>query len=204
MKIFILESDLDRYQSISCKDEKDVKKFMYWHGQPLAHMWKVIEVEIPEEDLEAWESDFPGFGGTPTFSQRAVETLRDVLEGNGELLPVKRDSQTYFCYNVTNIVDALDPTESTFDEYGAVETHCFSSRKVKDQLIFKLPHLLPKEVKLPWPHIKDRRWLPPGRQVTQHDVYVSDVFVQRVRAADLRGFEFERVWEDKNLKHSKK
>src|SRR5262249_61327804 len=48
----------------------------------------------------------------PAFTRRAVDLLRDVLEPNGELLPVRHRIGTYYFYNCTRMVSAADLTRS--------------------------------------------------------------------------------------------
>src|SRR5262245_34678544 len=79
-----------------------------WKAPRLAKFW------VPQKFIgDVWsENDFPCEGApawvTPVFSQRAVEGLREFLEPNGELLPVFTPMGTYYAYNVTTVVDALD------------------------------------------------------------------------------------------------
>ena len=44
----------------------------------------------------------------PAFSERAVDLLRDLLEPNGELLPVRHSVGQYYFFNCTRVVDCAD------------------------------------------------------------------------------------------------
>lgn len=186
MRVFRLRADSSRFQALSLKHEKNVKYFMDWDGQSLGASWKPIEVEIFEEYEEALPSDFPEFGGDPTFSKRALGALSDLLDKNGELLPLKCKEGTYFVYNVTCVLDALDRERSTFEksmfeedqDVSLVEKYVFIPERLSGAVIFKL------------------LWNYQGRRLTEPGVFVTDVFVERVKLAKLVGFEFEKVWQN--------
>ena len=58
-------------------------------------------------------NDFPCINlAYPAFSQRAVDLLRDVLEPNGELLPVRHEIGTYYFFNCTCMTNCVDLTRS--------------------------------------------------------------------------------------------
>lgn len=123
-------------------------------------------------------NDFPGIDMVlPAFSRRACYTLRNMLEPNGELLPVKSEVGEYFFYNITTIVDgALDlktskctfwcdpPTTAVDIEYFA-----FHREKIEGLSIFRICE-------------------------RPMDTIVSDYFVHRVQEARLNGFSFEKIW----------
>jgi hypothetical protein len=52
--------------------------------------------------LSSPKGDFPSLiPGTPVFSRKAVVELRDMLDGNGELLSTFIGPEEYFLFNVT-------------------------------------------------------------------------------------------------------
>jgi hypothetical protein len=131
---------------------------------------------LNEGDEDRPASDFP-WTSFPTFSKRAVEALRDLLEPNGEILPLICEFGDYYAFNTTTVVDALDEEHSElkrFKDGGIMRIlrYEFYPEKLQGLSIFKLSQL-------------------PGGD------YVTDTFVQRVQEAGLVGFDFseaQRVW----------
>ncbi|MGH9962797.1 MAG: imm11 family protein [Pyrinomonadaceae bacterium] len=129
--------------------------------------------------LEGYEDlplgDFPLMAlHVPVFSERAVALLQPVLIENGELLPLSCNEGSYFAYNVTTVLDALDVEKSSvirFTDGGIIDItrHEFFPTKVTS-LIFKIP------------------------QMPRMDVFVTDEFQEAVSRHDLKGFDFKLVW----------
>jgi hypothetical protein len=122
-------------------------------------------------------NDFPGAGApvnlTPVFSARAVEGLREFLEPNGELLPLITPEGSYFAYNLTRVVDAMD-VEGTVASWvlptvSCIERFEFRPETLRGLTIFKIPQ-------------------------TPVEIYVTDPFVQRVRELGLNGMWITRLW----------
>lgn len=122
-------------------------------------------------------NDFPCVDDYPAFSERAVEALQPLLEVNGELLPVKSKTKTrFFLFNVLTFSDAIDLKRSkvTFcpdisQSIEWVDHFEFDCKKVAELSIFRL-----------------RAW--PSR------VFVTNMFVDRVRSYGLKGFRFIKAW----------
>lgn len=140
-----------------------------------ASIWK----PAPVEGRVRSTNDFPCWGLIPVFSLRAVERLRDILEPNGEILPLISESGTYFVFNPTTVIDALDEERSVVSRYsfqgspiGAishVDRYEFIPERLKGATIFQIKSL-------------------------RYGAYVTPAFIKRVRAADLRGFDFMKLW----------
>jgi hypothetical protein len=145
-----------------------------WRVIRLQPTWKPIEVRGRVRTF----NDFPCVNLTrPAFSARAVEAMRDMLEPNGELLPLKTPEGAYYAYNTTTIADVLDarrsevrwlpnqkPITAVF-----IERYEFVAEKVRDLTIFRIPE-------------------------EPANVFVTETFATRVRERGLRGFEFRKVW----------
>jgi hypothetical protein len=105
-----------------------------------------------------------------------VESLYDVLKDNGEILPLICSDGSYFAFNVTTIIDALDEEISLCDRFKSsgrimqILTYQLFEDKLHGATIFKLPQV--------------RRGAP----------YVTDEFLQRVADAGLTGFLFRHAW----------
>ena len=117
-----------------------------WIPLRLAATWKPAKLIG-----DVWpENDYPGEGApaylTPVFSARAVDGLREFLEPNGELLPVLTPLGTYFAYNVTTVVDAIDDVKSDVDWWfdsriraRGVNSFVFKPKMLDGLSIFKIP-----------------------------------------------------------------
>ncbi|MEN9223102.1 MAG: hypothetical protein Q6M04_11770 [Thermostichus sp. BF3_bins_97] len=104
-------------------------------------------------------------------SQRAVDLLGDILLANGELLPLIYEGEdTYFAYNVTNIIDVLDKEETQRRNRSSITRPAFCLDKIGDNIIFKVPET---------------------RLVR---TYVTDGFIEKVQSTPLTGFKFRHLW----------
>jgi hypothetical protein len=173
MEVFRLEADADRYQNLALVDETEWARLNEgFGGDRMAGAWLPPKVEVDEPKLPA--SDFPGFSGTPVFGARAVEALRDLLDPNGELLPLDCDTGDYWAFNVTAVIDALDEQASEVKRFRdgrvmRVVRYEFVAEGV-DRPVFKIPQ-----------EVKSRE-------------FCTDEFVRRVEEAGLSGFYFVPVW----------
>lgn len=176
MQVFKLEADANHYQSIAPQNDAGFDLLRWLDGTPHAQSWVPVNMLIVDPELPP--SDFPGFrSAAPIFSLRAVEALGDLLQPNGELLPLICPDGDYFVFNVTAMPDILDEDRSEIRRFRSgrildITGYQFRGSSVGSHVIFRLPQL------------------PTGR------VYVTDEFVQRVAASGLTGFEFPSVWTD--------
>jgi hypothetical protein len=120
-------------------------------------------------------NDYPCINLTmPAFSQRAVDLLHDILEPNGELLPVTHNIGTYYFYNcqcMTNCID-LDKSKTTILNDGLItstERLVFIEECVQELTIFKVRTQL-------------------------LEIFCTQTFVDRVNRANLQGFAFVPIW----------
>ena len=128
-------------------------------------------------------NDFPVIDlGIPAFSERAANGLRDILEKNGELLPISSERGSYFAYNVTTVADVLNREESDIkwmkNDFIAtmIDRFEFFPNKLKDLAIFRIPE-------------------------KPLSVFVTNIFVDRVNNLRLCGFDFQLVWPCKRGVH---
>lgn len=123
------------------------------------------------------DNDYPCVNLTiPAFSERAVNALRDLLEPNGEILPLASPKGEYYAYNVTTVADVLNPDRSDivwFDNNRDIAIRIRRYECIPDKLanlsIFRL-------VELP------------------SSTFVHQAFVDRVNQHGLKGFAFTRVY----------
>jgi hypothetical protein len=152
----------------------------HWQVQRLAPLWRRREVinVLPDQ-----VNDYPTIGLIiPLFSQRAVDLLRDLLEPNGEILPVTCKTGQYCVYNVTTVADVLDREASDMD-WG-------SWYKLK-----KLEPVVAREIRY-YSFIPDRLSSLAIFRIPEDitGYYVTERFAERVRQHDLKGFNLRKVW----------
>jgi hypothetical protein len=186
-RVYLLSPILDdpRFEGFDFGDEKGVlggtidddflpKRAMghNWHPANLAPIWKPFSAIGRVRPF----NDFPcvRLGVIPAFSQRAVDNLRDILEANGELLPFDSNLGTYYAYNVTTMVSALDRSRSevsSFKDGWIIDVRRYEllADNLSGLLIFRL------------------------QEYPRHS-YVTDKFVRRVQEVKLKGFDFQRIW----------
>jgi hypothetical protein len=178
MTVYRLAADHAHVSEFAFVRAADEQLFDGFDGNSMAQGWTPVPVGIADEnDADARLGDHMLLGIIPTFSPHAVEALRDLLEPNGELLPIHYRSKEYFAYNVTTMVDALNEAASVVKYFSGggvmwITEYVFHADVVQGKAIFKIPQL-------PMAH-----------------VFVTDAFVSRVRVAGLRGFTFTRLWTD--------
>jgi len=103
----------------------------------------------------------------PAFSQRACDSLADLLQPNGELLPLEtRNGASYYFYNCTAVRDVLDANNSKWRFFFY---YTFHEELLEGLSVFRIP-----------------------QQPTE--LLVTDKFVKRVQDAGLNGFDFTKVW----------
>lgn len=151
----------------------DVGK-LHWTPNRLSDVWCAPHVR----GFVTPFCDFPGQGNyVPIFSELAVNALRDLLEPNGELLPVHTIFGTYFAFNILIKSTALDieasdvdfPVDIEKETAFGIDRFVFKEAKVKEHAIFRI------------------REFPIA-------VMVTDEFKNRVESAGLLGLEFAKLW----------
>jgi hypothetical protein len=149
MKVFILKADANRYEGLLPSDRSNSHEvFRRFDGTPMGTSWVPWKVEVARP--EGYESlplgDFPLMAThVPVFSERAVALLEQLLIENGELLPLLCEEGSYFAYNVTTVLDALDVQKSSVVRFHNgrimdITRHEFFPPKVTSS-IFKIPQV---------------------------------------------------------------
>lgn len=180
MAVYLLRPESSRYEVLVLEREDDAGRMLEASGgSPIDSAWFPVQVRVFRADGEHRDrppSDFPSLSGfVPIFSRRAVTALADLLEPNGQLLPLVCNDGEYVAYNVTTVIDALDEERSQCKHIG---------RKVVDVTKYEL--------------FRDRIGADPIFKLAQFRkggrIYVTDQFVHRVEEGGLVGFLFQRIW----------
>jgi len=184
MKVYELYYDIDRYEHAAEADRVDeplpLERWELPYGQPFGEDWKPIKIKLirrNDRGKRVRPGDTPGYSpGIPLLSQRAVDELGDLLADNGEILPLECDDGTYYLFNVTRVIDALDRERSELRYFSStgrldeVTRYAFRAEQLEGATIFKIPDF------------------------EHSQVYVTDTFVSAVERAGLVGFEFQLLW----------
>lgn len=147
-------------------------------GTPRHGTWRSPSMRLIRNDRgkRLAESDSPWLGSHALiFRQQALGELEALLLSYGELLPVACSEANLVIFNVTRMLDALDEQASGIQRLPngrimRITRHAFHPGIVSGVDIFKIPNL---------------RVSP---------TFVSERFVERVKAAGLRGLIFDKVW----------
>jgi hypothetical protein len=156
-----------------------IDQFLALDGSSKAATWEPVAVERVTKDprgVSLPEADFPGADLALIGRRRAVDALRAFLWPHVEFLPLKTsDGTELYVFNVLNVLDALDETQSEIARFDDgrimhVRRAVFKPAVVEGADIFRLPSLKAR-------------------------TYVSDQFVRAVGDAGLTGLVFSGVWE---------
>jgi hypothetical protein len=125
-----------------------------WKPNVLTKVWRPLAV-LPDRNRVKSYNDYPtlsvGILKAPAFSQRAVDALRDLLERDGEILPLAAPPEigAYYAFNTLTVADALDlPRCRDVEYYGegpnafqiaSIERFEFLARELSGVSIFQLP-----------------------------------------------------------------
>jgi hypothetical protein len=107
--------------------------------------------------------------------RHAVDALRDLLEANGEVLPLATEDGVALSAYKPQVIDALDETRSTIaripgtNKIMRIRRAVFIPSVLSGVDLFTLPH-------------------------RASATYLSDRVVTRIKFARLRGITFEKVW----------
>jgi hypothetical protein len=177
MRILELKTDPNKYCDFALsKPREDGWINSAFDGRSLAGNWTPVQMEAADEDdITADLGDYALLGTVPVFSATAVDALLDLLRPNGELLPVRYSRKEYMAYNVSRVIDALDESQSAITRFTtgrimSITKYVFDEDLLISAPIFKIP------------------------QLPLAYVFVSEVFVNRVRDTGLTGFSFRPTW----------
>lgn len=166
------------YEWVNCPNDRDYEVFATLDGSPRSQVWKPIRVQRvrADENHDFKPSDFPWLGAEFLVMRRtAVDALRDILEANGEVLPLATDDGVELYVFNARVVDALDEAHSSVMRFPGtnrimrIKKAAFIEAAIREQDIFRLPH-------------------------RGSSTFVSARFVDRVDATGLVGLVFNRVW----------
>lgn len=144
MKIYRFNAGNEEDMFFFPVDTTDFNRGVYaGDGKPRQHNWYPPRVKLKSDSFNEGKK-VPDIGhiavGSIVLSERAVEILKKHLEPYGELLPLDVEGETYYLYNVTKIIDALDQNKSVKRSSGIIKQAAFNPSKIPvDVEVFKVP-----------------------------------------------------------------
>ncbi len=167
------------YEWLNCVNELDYEVLRNFDGSPQLHQWRPLRVVsvLADEGQVLTRSEFPWLTAHAiAMRQPACDVLSKMFLRAGELLPLEADEDSpLFVLNVTQVLDALDEEASTIARFPStnrimhIERYVFHTSIVRNIDIFRLPYRV-------------------------SPTYVSERFVDAVRASGLKGLEFDKIW----------
>ncbi|MEE1219720.1 MAG: hypothetical protein U0L20_07340 [Ruminococcus sp.] len=177
MKIWKLDCDVDNYENLAKDDYFDLDFSQSFDGRSQINNWTPLKVDAMYRSKRPF-SNTPGFlPHIPVFDEKAISVLKDALDNNAEILPLKCSSGNFYAVNVTKVLDCIDYEKSTYKTFRDGKrimrflNYSFDINKVIGEDLFK---------------IKDEPLKRP---------FVSDNFKNLVAMNNLTGFKFELVWD---------
>ena len=169
------------YEWLLPADPDDYEQLVF-DGKPRGKTWRPIKMRRLKFSRGKFlqPCDFPSASATVhlPMTPRARETIGPYVERYGEFLPLECDDGDFCTFHVTHFVDALDERASdvlrSSEEPNVVlliHKHVFRPERLTGDWMFKLPQSR-------------------GRG----GIYVTDPFVNLIRASGLAGLDFRRVW----------
>ena len=174
MKIYKLGT-LEQFQYFTTDEVINDNLF---DGRILSLNWESIYLEGYPKSLKKGDirNILPGI---PTFNEKVIKCLHELIHHNVELLNMTSDDKKNFkIINVTKVIDCIDFSEAIpIRAYSGVITrfkkYSFKEKLIENEHIFKIPE----------------------QKITA--VFVSDEFKRQVEQNKLKGFEFIEVWNSK-------
>ncbi|MDR1229936.1 MAG: hypothetical protein LBK61_00900 [Spirochaetaceae bacterium] len=165
------------YECLNAVNKDDYNVLASLDGTPRKTTWKPIVVRCVRADKRQKQlvSDFPWLGRVLYFRERAAEVLKDMLEENGEMLPIiTEDGVNLYVHNTFVLPNVLDEEKTSFwrvegiDRILGVKRPVFYEKVIRGIDMFRLPF-------------------------RSSATYVSDRFVELVAKNNLKGLEFNPV-----------
>lgn len=170
MEIWKYGRNSNKYQCLVFKDNSDdcSRLIDYPYGQRIGDKWITFEVEIEEKRKK---SDTPSLNGYYVISEKAASVLKDLIENDVELLPIKFNDETYYYMNIIYVLDCINHEKAIKANAFDYAKYSFKQEIVKGKHIFRT---------------KENLFI---------DIFVSGEFRNRVVENKLAGFELTKVWD---------
>lgn len=184
MKIFRVEYDVNKYQSILSEDDSiwSTDRLIF-DGRAKYNSWLPPAVYYPNPLKKL--GDFVYLcPGTLVFNEKARKACATFFEMSGEILPLPHEEAPLFALNVTECWNVLDQnkTEWQYDRSGTIKLHIlnffFHRHRIPEVPLFKIPETVRGDI-----------YTVEGMKAPE------DEFKYTVESNGLKGLIFEEVWD---------
>ncbi len=115
MKVWILDCDVDNYETLTWKQKLDIDYIQSFDETEKIQNWNPIKVKRVYDRVF---SNTPGFSPhIPVFDQRAIDVLNDLIIGNAEILQLDCEDGVFYAINVTYVRDCIDYEKSIYKTF---------------------------------------------------------------------------------------
>lgn len=162
------------YQEVCPVIGDNIQKLNQLSRGEVLNDWETVEFKC---DDEGEKGDFINYWNSynmPLINERVEVVLREYLEENCQLLDVVYEGKKIKIINVLNVGDFLNFDKCDFERIPEPKLF-FDKDKIKDQHIF-----IPKK--------------PNGIEL--FDIFFSDEIKEKIEESELKGIEFELVWDE--------
>lgn len=175
MKIWLLDCDVDNYDNLTWENDINIDDVQTYDGRQKFANWNPVKVKrMYDKEF----SNSPGLSShIPVFDKIAVETVKDLLSRNAEILPLDCNDGEFYAINVTKVLDCIDYEKAEYKTYRdgkrimRFTKYAFDISKVSSEHLFKI---VDEPLRRP---------------------FVSDEFRDRILSNNLTGFKFELAWD---------
>ncbi|PJN62846.1 suppressor of fused domain protein [Bacillus mycoides] len=174
MKIWKINS---QYDQLECENEEGQEIFNnYFQGQSVINTWNPLQMKLLNEgEPSDLLSEIP-----LVFTKKAIEVVFDLIKRKAEILPLVHERYECYAINVLNVLDCIDYENADPDDFGGFDKFAFITEKIRGEHIFCALNTKHKYGDFP---------------IVSVQTFVSNEFKERVAKSELKGFEFELVWE---------
>lgn len=147
MKIYSIEVDIDKYQTIlPVLDSNEIYEILDFKGLPKEKKWEPIVFYI--DNPLAIQGDFYSLINSAAFvcNKKAVDKLGRFWDLSAELLPIfLEDGTELFIVNIIDCINALDQKDTEYDYYedgtrsNRILKYAFHKNRYHESSIFKIP-----------------------------------------------------------------
>lgn len=147
MKIYNIEADSDKYQTIlPVLDSNEIYEILDFKGLPKEETWAPIEFYI--DNPLAKQSDFYSLINSAAFAcnKKAIYKLGRFWDLSAELLPIFLEDRTeLFIVNIIDCINALNPKDTEYAYYedgtrsNRILKYAFHKNRFHESSIFKIP-----------------------------------------------------------------
>jgi hypothetical protein len=184
MKVYRVKVDVNRFQYFLPRDKTA------WSGptllfdcSPKQPGWVAPELYVYQPKLLPGSFSNLMMSGALIVERSAMESVTELLEMSGELLPFSYQERNYYILNVLGCFDVLDHERTEWNVVegmrGSLKRYVFDPDRLPETPLFKIPETCRGEI-LTIEGMKDPQ----------------DEFKPTVERLGLTGLKFEELWSD--------